>query len=286
MLLAAGTMGLTQVFLRKADFQGDEAAYQLSAFKYALTIIGISVFFLWLRKPPRLPERSEWLPLAAFGFSDAAATILLFIGSLRLPLAINSVLSDLHVLITPLLLAAMRVEKVTGLQYISVAMGMLGAALITGADTTSGGLSWAMTVPLAAAALWCISALAARKITHLPKTYPQLSVAIAGVITAIISLAVQDPTLKLTPGDAGMFTIGVTLAIVSQVCFVLSMTSGDIVAALAGIPAYAFFGAVFGYTFFGEALTRNQVLGALTLLIGLLIFTYEKEIGTRKLPYS
>jgi drug/metabolite transporter (DMT)-like permease len=277
MILAAATMGLTQVLLRWAGVGDDAAAFQLSFFKYGFTMIAVLAYYRReVRTAAPVVARLGW-PLLVFGVSDSIATLLLFMGSIRLPLAINSVVSDLHVLITPLILALAGIERVTGLQYGAIALGVVGAAFVTGVAETGVQVSWAWVLPFGAAALWCLSSLSARSLSQVSKGFPQGAVGLFGFLAAAAALFFLKAPPWPEAGRPALLVLAVVAAMASQMFFVLSMTSGEVVAALAGIPAYAFFGAVFGYVFFGEALGCDQLFGIGAILGGLLLLSWPSK---------
>lgn len=281
MVLAALTLNLSMACLR--FFRPQENSYSpilatasLSLIKYTVIIL-FSTLYLFSRKP-EWPKKN-WGYGLLFGLSDPLATISLIVGGLAIPLALNSILGDLHILFTPLILFMFGARKKRSSQKLSYSiLGFMGALCFAWPQIQSpNGYSTALILPLFASVLWCGCGILSGKVAEWPLALVQLITAAEGLFLSVI-LALNFGGVS---GDLSDLSIlwtnhsllwSIVFSVVAQIFFIASLASGDILAALIAAPLYAVFGGLVGFIFFGELFGIFEWVGFILVLLSAALY--------------
>ncbi|MEW6735873.1 MAG: DMT family transporter [Acidobacteriota bacterium] len=288
MIIAAAMMNLSQVFTRifhRDNLAETHACFSrptdplsvvvtLSFYKY-LIIFLICVLTFLIKKKTILDQTIKIKSLAgwltAFGIGDALASMMLFLGSLSVPLAFNSLLGDLHILVAPLLIYFLNPNRVIRQKIFISIVGFSGTILFAyGQYDQNLGSNWSILLPLSASGLWCMVALASQKVSLISHNFSQIAVAVSGLILTFSYSTLFKLPLLTYNFVSGTLSAAIGLSIVAQLFFVKSMTSGDVIASLIAAPAYACFGAIFGWLFFGETLSLLEGIAAVLVLTAII----------------
>jgi len=246
-------------------------------FRFALVSLGFLAFALVMR---------DWVRHRFVDILEAGATGILFHGfylggvffaiSRGMPAGIAALLVSLQPVLTGALAGPILGEKVTWRQWLGIALGFGGAAMVLGLDIGTGfpliAFLSAMTGLLAVTAgtLW------QKKLSgKLPLSVSNFYQALAACLFHLLGMAlVETPFIHFTP--AFIYAMGWQILAVSFGAFTILMYLIKI--GSASRTATLFFlvppvSAVMGYLFLGELLTRLDIIGLVTATIGVYIAT-------------
>lgn len=285
MLLAALTLNLAQAYMRwQAIGVGGSVSRQIPAlisfFKYAVIMV-VSILFLVHQKSASRGIIKKKIPaLVTIGLSDSIASIMLFVAGMFVPLALNSIIGDMHIILTPLILFAFGMMKLDYRYLIVFFCAFLGISCFIGTD--SGRINDAFNVylliPFGSALLWSLAGISARSLNEVPKSAVQLSIAVSGIVFSGCFLLFNGWNFDYTVLGSSNMLFALVLSVMSQFFFITSLTGGELLSALIAAPAYALFGGIVGRMFFDERLGYFEISGILIIVACIIYFHYlQKE---------
>lgn len=282
MIFAALTLNVSLAFLRWFRLEtpalaGRDVMALLSLCKYAAIMV---ISGGWILASKQKQFRGNNGALLLFGFADPLATMALIVGGLSVPLALNSILGDLHILLTPLILFLVgRREQVPRHHLLLTFLGFAGVLAFAWPQLgLHRDVSSQMSLPVFAALLWSVCGLLSNKVATKRLAFVQWVTATCGLIMSFI-LAREILTLEILDKVFGSinFVYALVFSIVAQLFFISSMASGDILAALIAAPAYAVFGGWIGFAFFDEGFGYCEWIGFLLVLLSVVLFHYKPK---------
>jgi len=288
LLLLTGLWGSSFLFIEIA-LEGVEPTVLIAL--RLLTAAVVLVPFLALRQgaPAFRQLRAGWQPVVVLGAINAAIPFTLIAWGQK---HIDSGIAAIANASVPIFVALLAIrfrpsEKVTGSRAVGIAAGIIGVAILAGANPEGGWWAVAGTLAVVAASfLYAAGALYAQ--THVENLEPMLLVTGSTIVGTLLlaPLAVAQAPGSM-PGWKVWLAIAVLgiggMAIGQYVYYVLVKTHGSTKAALVTyvLPGMAL---VLGIVFLDEPLTIAAVVGLALVLLGVALGSGMLRPSRRRQP--
>ena len=267
----------SSAFITSKIIVQDASPFASLAFRFALVTAGFFCFAAIL-KESLLASRKDMLEAAGTGilFHGLYLGGVFFAISKGMPAGLSALIVSLQPVLTGALAGPVLGEQVTWRQWLGIALGFGGAALVLGLDV--GG-----ELPLIGLIATAISLLAVTAGTlwqkrlsgRLPLSVSNMYQALAACLFHImVMLAIEEPFLAFTPSF--MMAMGWQILAVSFGAFTILMYL--IKAGSASQTATLFFlvppvSAVMGWLFVNEQLTATDITGLIIATVGVYVAT-------------
>ena len=267
----------SSAFITSKIIVQDASPFASLAFRFAIVTAGFFCFAAFL-KESLLASRKDMLEAAGTGilFHGLYLGGVFFAISKGMPAGLSALIVSLQPVLTGALAGPVLGEQVTWRQWLGIALGFGGAALVLGLDV--GG-----ELPLVGLIATAVSLLAVTAGTlwqkrlsgRLPLSVSNMYQAMAACLFhLVVMLAIEDAFLAFTPSF--MMAMGWQILAVSFGAFTILMYL--IKAGSASQTATLFFlvppvSAVMGWLFVNERLTATDITGLLIATIGVYVAT-------------
>jgi len=267
----------SSAFITSKIIVQDASPFASLAFRFAIVTAGFFCFAAFL-KESLLASRKDMLEAAGTGilFHGLYLGGVFFAISKGMPAGLSALIVSLQPVLTGALAGPVLGEQVTWRQWLGIALGFGGAALVLGLDV--GG-----ELPLVGLIATAVSLLAVTAGTlwqkrlsgRLPLSVSNMYQAMAACLFhLVVMLAIEDAFLAFTPSF--MMAMGWQILAVSFGAFTILMSL--IKAGSASQTATLFFlvppvSAVMGWLFVNERLTAIDITGLLIATIGVYVAT-------------
>ena len=267
----------SSAFITSKIIVQDASPFASLAFRFAVVTAGFFCFAAIL-KESLLASRKDMLEAAGTGilFHGLYLGGVFFAISKGMPAGLSALIVSLQPVLTGALAGPVLGEQVTWRQWLGIALGFGGAALVLGLDV--GG-----ELPLIGLIATAISLLAVTAGTlwqkrlsgRLPLSVSNMYQALAACLFhAMVMLAIEEPFLAFTPSF--MMAMGWQILAVSFGAFTILMYL--IKAGSASQTATLFFlvppvSAVMGWLFVNEQLTATDITGLIIATVGVYVAT-------------
>jgi drug/metabolite transporter (DMT)-like permease len=289
LLLLTGLWGSSFLFIEVA-LDEVEPSVLMTLRLLAAALVLVPVLMLRVgRRTATLQLGNAWRPLVVLGAINAAIPFTLIAWGQK---HIDSGIAAIANASVPIFVALLAIryrpsEKVTGARALGIVAGILGVAVLAGANPEGGGWAVAGTLAVVVAAfLYAVGALFAQ--THVENLEPMLLVTgstIAGALILLPLAVVQAPGSM--PGWEVWVAVAVLgfggMALGQFVYYVLLENHGSTKTALVTylLPGMAL---VLGIVFLDEPLTVAAVAGLLLVLLGVALGSGVLRLGRRREP--
>jgi drug/metabolite transporter (DMT)-like permease len=243
---------------------------------------GLAVMLPLILRDPRAAFRTSRPGLLLFrAFAGTAGMILGFYAYQKMPLADANALSFTRTLWLVLLAALILKEKV-GPRRLSATIVGFGGALLMLQPVAQGGDGWAAGAALTSSFLVAMTVTGVKVMSrdHTTMTLMSWSAALGFILTIPPALFVwRWPGA----GDLLLLIVMGVLGIVTQVCYINGMASGD-AAVMAPIDyTRLVFAVILGYLLFGDVPNALTLIGAAIIVISTVYITFrEAQLGKQK----
>lgn len=267
----------SSAFITSKIIVQDASAFASLAFRFAIVTVGFFCFAAVL-KESLLASRRDMLEAAGTGilFHGLYLGGVFFAISKGMPAGLSALIVSLQPVLTGALAGPILGEQVTWRQWLGIALGFGGAALVLGLDV--GG-----ELPLIGLVATAISLLAVTAGTlwqkrlsgRLPLSVSNMYQALAACLFhCLVMLVIETPFIDFTPSF--MIAMGWQILAVSFGAFTILMYL--IKAGSASQTATLFFlvppvSAVMGWLFVNESLTASDIAGLLIATVGVYVAT-------------
>ena len=275
--LAVGLLSLMDAFMKDASLAA--GAYSASIIRCAIGTALVAP--VWLAQGSRWPDRAALLVHMIRGTVSAFMMTTFFFALTRLRLAEAIAISFIAPIVALYLARVVLGEEVGKRAWIGAALGLVGTLVIVGgrlANERMDAANWiGLGSLLLSAMLYALNLVLQRKQALLAKPV-EIATFQNAVVTLVLGLAA--PFWLVIPGSAALVSIGAAAVLSTGSLIMLGWAYARAQAQVLVPLEYSGFlwAGLFGWLFFGEAVTWPMVTGAAIIVAGCWIAVSRKAL--------
>ncbi len=249
----------------------------LVALRFGIITVAGWIVLAAVRAPAAI-RRADWPRLLLIGVIGGGVYQYVFVLGLAETTSFSSALLNTTApLLSLMLLAALRIERIAPLQWIGNIVAFLGVGVFLLESARAGGTTLAGDlISLGAAFCWAIYGILSKRLSH---EYPAVTVCAWTYTVCFLSIATYGaaPALRLPYARIPAVTWGLLLAsgVISVTLGWIVWIRGIRVLGVSGTVKFSFLvpisAGIIARVFQGERFTAAKILGALAVLVGIFV---------------